>query len=45
MLIVAGSLNDLFGGLALGADDYLSKPFSYAEPPPSSPGKDATTTS
>ncbi|GAA5051831.1 DNA-binding response OmpR family regulator [Thermocatellispora tengchongensis] len=31
MLTAAGSLEDLVGGLALGADDYLSKPFSYPE--------------
>ncbi|MCG5220383.1 response regulator transcription factor [Streptosporangium sp. KLBMP 9127] len=31
MLTSAGSLEDLVGGLALGADDYLSKPFSYPE--------------
>ena len=31
MLTAARSLNDLVGGLALGADDYVSKPFSYVE--------------
>ncbi|WP_413798333.1 response regulator transcription factor [Streptomyces iranensis] len=31
MLTAAGSLSDIVDGLGQGADDYLSKPFSYAE--------------
>ncbi|MFG2694793.1 response regulator transcription factor [Kitasatospora sp. NPDC048407] len=31
MLTAAGTLSDLVDGLAQGADDYLSKPFSYIE--------------
>jgi DNA-binding response OmpR family regulator len=31
MLTAADSVDDLVGGLALGADDYLSKPFAFAE--------------
>jgi DNA-binding response OmpR family regulator len=31
MLTGAGSLDDLVDGLALGADDYLGKPFAFAE--------------
>jgi two-component system response regulator VanR len=31
MLTAAGSLDDLVEGLALGADDYLAKPFRFAE--------------
>ncbi|MFE0178227.1 response regulator transcription factor [Streptomyces sp. NPDC059002] len=31
MLTAAGTLTDLVDGLALGADDYLAKPFSYLE--------------
>ncbi|AQZ63317.1 DNA-binding response regulator [[Actinomadura] parvosata subsp. kistnae] len=31
MLTAAGTLEDLVDGLALGADDYLAKPFSYVE--------------
>src|SRR5215213_6951934 len=31
MLTAADRLDDLVGGLALGADDYLSKPFAFAE--------------
>lgn len=31
MLTAAASLDDLVGGLALGADDYLTKPFRFAE--------------
>jgi two-component system, OmpR family, response regulator VanR len=31
MLTAAGSLSDLVQGLSLGADDYLAKPFRYAE--------------
>ncbi|GAA3370115.1 response regulator transcription factor [Streptomyces antimycoticus] len=31
MLTAAGSLSDIVDGLDQGADDYLSKPFSYAE--------------
>jgi two-component system response regulator VanR len=31
MLTAAGGVDDLVGGLALGADDYLSKPFRFAE--------------
>ncbi|MDP9378009.1 MAG: response regulator transcription factor [Actinomycetota bacterium] len=31
MLTAAGSVDDVVGGLALGADDYLSKPFRFAE--------------
>ncbi|MEU3187023.1 response regulator transcription factor [Streptomyces sp. NPDC006923] len=31
MLTAAGQTSDLVGGLALGADDYLSKPFEYPE--------------
>lgn len=31
MLTAAGSLDDRVAGLALGADDYLAKPFAFAE--------------
>jgi len=31
MLTAAGSLDDLVSGLALGADDYLAKPFRFPE--------------
>jgi two-component system response regulator VanR len=31
MLTAAGGVEDLVGGLAIGADDYLSKPFRFAE--------------
>ena len=31
MVTAAGSVDDLVGGLALGADDYLGKPFRFAE--------------
>lgn len=31
MLTAAGTLDDLIQGLSLGADDYLSKPFRFAE--------------
>ena len=31
MLTAAGDLEDLIEGLALGADDYLAKPFRFAE--------------
>jgi DNA-binding response OmpR family regulator len=31
MLTAAGGLDDLIDGLSLGADDYLSKPFRFAE--------------
>jgi two-component system response regulator VanR len=31
MLTAAAGVDDLVGGLALGADDYLSKPFRFAE--------------
>jgi two-component system, OmpR family, response regulator VanR len=31
MLTASGSLDDLVDGLSLGADDYLSKPFAFAE--------------
>jgi DNA-binding response OmpR family regulator len=31
MLTAADGLDDLVGGLALGADDYLAKPFAFAE--------------
>jgi DNA-binding response OmpR family regulator len=31
MLTAAGSLEDVIDGLSLGADDYLSKPFRFAE--------------
>src|ERR1700738_3208197 len=31
MLTPAGSLEDLIEGLSLGADDYLAKPFRFAE--------------
>ncbi|TMU98519.1 response regulator transcription factor [Streptomyces sp. DASNCL29] len=31
MLTAAGALSDIVDGLGQGADDYLSKPFSYAE--------------
>jgi DNA-binding response OmpR family regulator len=31
MLTAAGTLEDLVNGLALGADDYLAKPFRFAE--------------
>ena len=31
MLTAAGTLEDLINGLSLGADDYLSKPFRFAE--------------
>src|ERR1700760_3037704 len=31
MLTAAGALEDLVEGLSLGADDYLSKPFRFAE--------------
>jgi DNA-binding response OmpR family regulator len=31
MLTAAGTLDDLVEGLALGADDYLAKPFRFAE--------------
>ncbi len=31
MLTAAGTLDDLVSGLALGADDYLPKPFRFAE--------------
>jgi DNA-binding response OmpR family regulator len=31
MLTAASSLDDLVGGLSLGADDYLTKPFRFAE--------------
>jgi DNA-binding response OmpR family regulator len=31
MLTAAGGLDDLIEGLSLGADDYLSKPFRFAE--------------
>jgi DNA-binding response OmpR family regulator len=31
MLTAAGGVDDLVGGLALGADDYLPKPFRFAE--------------
>ena len=31
MLTAAGELNDRVEGLAIGADDYLAKPFAFAE--------------
>jgi DNA-binding response OmpR family regulator len=31
MLTAAGTIDDLVGGLGLGADDYLPKPFAFAE--------------
>src|SRR5215469_11742765 len=31
MLTAAGDLDDLVEGLSLGADDYMSKPFRFAE--------------
>src|SRR5262245_24858349 len=31
MLTAAAELGDRVGGLALGADDYLAKPFAFAE--------------
>jgi DNA-binding response OmpR family regulator len=31
MLTAAGELDDKVGGLSLGADDYLAKPFAFAE--------------
>jgi len=31
MLTAAGEIEDVVGGLSLGADDYLSKPFRFAE--------------
>ena len=31
MLTAAGGVDDLVGGLAIGADDYLPKPFAFAE--------------
>src|SRR3712207_6550754 len=31
MLTAAGTVDDLVDGLALGADDYLAKPFAFAE--------------
>ena len=31
MLTAAGTIDDLVGGLAIGADDYLAKPFALAE--------------
>lgn len=31
MLTAAGSLDDLVDGLALGADDYIAKPFAFGE--------------
>ena len=31
MLTAAGALEDLVEGLSLGADDYLAKPFRFAE--------------
>ena len=31
MLTAAGALEDLVEGLSLGADDYLPKPFRFAE--------------
>jgi DNA-binding response OmpR family regulator len=31
MLTAAGTIDDLVDGLSLGADDYLSKPFAFAE--------------
>jgi DNA-binding response OmpR family regulator len=31
MLTASGTLDDLVDGLALGADDYLPKPFAFAE--------------
>jgi DNA-binding response OmpR family regulator len=31
MLTAAGTLDDWVGGLALGSDDYLAKPFAFAE--------------
>ena len=31
MLTAAGELEDLVEGLSLGADDYLAKPFRFAE--------------
>lgn len=31
MLTASGALDDLVDGLALGADDYLAKPFAFAE--------------
>jgi len=31
MLTAAGTLDDVVGGLSLGADDYLPKPFRFAE--------------
>lgn len=31
MLTAAGELEDVVGGLSLGADDYLAKPFRFAE--------------
>jgi DNA-binding response OmpR family regulator len=31
MLTAAGTLEDLINGLSLGADDYLAKPFRFAE--------------
>jgi two-component system, OmpR family, response regulator VanR len=31
MLTASGTLDDLVDGLALGADDYLAKPFAFAE--------------
>src|SRR6202020_3265290 len=31
MLTAAGALEDVIDGLSLGADDYLTKPFRFAE--------------
>ncbi|WP_163361130.1 response regulator, partial [Escherichia coli] len=31
MLSALGTVDDKVGGLAAGADDYLAKPFSFAE--------------
>ena len=31
MLTAAGGVDDLVDGLSLGADDYMSKPFAFAE--------------
>ena len=31
MLTAAGELEDLVEGLSIGADDYLAKPFRFAE--------------
>jgi DNA-binding response OmpR family regulator len=33
MLTAAGTLGERVAGLTLGADDYLAKPFAFAEPP------------